>query len=592
MECIRKEYTDKYLSISPKDDGDICSNGSMCVVYRTFGVFLHPFISPQGECFNSRCLVCIREYVYDKYLEAAYSDDGCDEIFQPWYNSQEDYHDDCFIIPNRCTLEEECVLVGIIAPFFRHSLSKYTLLGNVLKESDDFDYNRIDNIFYERTELLPKLYDKERFRDSVHDASFLVIISALITPQKKKNQTYICKLVNRALFETNDIIEDDVKSEPIIQEWVDLHYHGKWPWCHPDEVKSKHTSVSVRLAILEAIVFFVEDDATLSLFIRRKNGEWGEFVKHLNEVCTRYRRTGEINWGETLVLRQVYPIFWNRSVERFKNKQLTGEKLNPERARQGIYLLKQGYDRNPLNARVDDYYLNDVCQVLRLRRRIKSNRIIPLPYNFHSKIEHFFVCEQCEQIKALTQFGTEESSRRKKKKQKLTFSTRLKKQGSSNVYWYFPEDICCCYRKRSGGRQAKWNFYRRGKRGSFHCEVPCKKVEFGRNVVNVKNVAYVTCLSCSFICYLNGYYILSGGKCVYCREKSQQMVYCSICTTTKNNKSKSSNWFYIDTLVDGGFKPVERLWFCGKHKGLSESHTEQIWSAPILQKRIIQHSLS
>lgn len=531
MEIVSREWEETFLRGLPNSILGCCSSLEKCHAVEIQGRPLIPFRSPNGKTYDNKCLICIREKVFQEYLEAITSDHGAEKIIQPWQNQLEDYHHGYFLLPNRISPTSETVFVGIVRPFARIPLSCYYDTPWGINQSID----TVEDTFYvnfEQKQRRDRFYDRRRF-DELPDISFLILCSGIISPWRKSRNPHI-QAINQLFFMGKE-------SNP------------PWLW--------------KRGNLREMLVFFIQDDKTLHEHINKIHPEWNDFLE-----------------AKIDVLKPMAICFWDRMYERLKNKNMhTMDHYDPEKVLDGMQKLWLAYDRNPMNPRAEVEHTRDVWTFLVNRRRRFGNRKIPLPKQLqHEKKLSLFVCRYCETIKALTDISNQASLDRKKKNFKHFIKKNLARQGTIDVMWDIYNNVYRCFRKRSGGRKALQNYSDKKKEQQFHCEEEVVEVQFEDSIVNVKNTAHVLCSKCNKITYLNSSWILKDGLCNRCSAVKLTAKTCIICGTVKGKTSKSPNWFHIDCIVDGGKKPVERKWFCGKHTKSMENIDKKITSAPLL----------
>jgi hypothetical protein len=545
MKTVHQSWEELYLTLRPGGNLGVCARGFECLATLIQGEPLTTFRLPDGTHHKNLCLICAREDVYRQYLEACTGNLGSEKIIQPWANVHGEYDHSYYLLPPRMDASCESIFVGIVAPFVRIPLNCYRLRPRGIVQTID----RMEGdlfIHWGDTQKRTRYYDPERF-PGLYDLNFLILCSGLVVPPVRNDHEHVA-MVNQAL---QGGAPDS--NAPLVRH---LRDHG--------------------MTLRQAIIFFVEDDQTLHQHVRSNHPQWDAFVR------------GECN------LRLQGSNFWDRIFDRLKNKSIAHvERYDPELVKEGLVKLWGYYVKNPINTRIDVEETPHVWAFLRERYMRKSNLRIPLPLNLQTPTDlEFFVCKQCETLKALTTISNNAALRRKKKVKRHTQRKGLKRQGTNEILKSIYQDDFRCFRKRSGGRKAVANFYNRQNTGKFNCETPLSRVLFGKQIVHIRSVAHVCCVECSFVCHLNAEWIISGGRCNKCASPASKNVSCMICAAVKTNNTKVLNWFHIDTIVDGGRKPVERRWFCGRHTKTLENLDKGISSAPLLYKHILQSRYS
>jgi hypothetical protein len=540
MEVVRKDWEESFLLYPASRTTKYCSHGPKCLAVGIWGKPLVEFRTPSGNHHKNMCLVCLREDVFKQYLLAITGDRGADTIIHPWANSKDDYHEDSFLLTPRMSKEKETPFFGIVAPFVRIPISCYKKTATGIVQSIDSDRIAYNIHYGGALNLRPKLYDPLRFK-TLYDASFLILCSGLFVPPQKKQDENVT-MINHCLFNSTHTLNTNPLLENFQEQGWTLH---------------------------QAIVFFVEDDATLLEYVRSIHPQWDSFAKN------PYHE-----------LKMVVTNFWDRLYDRYKNHNIDGVTIEPSETLQNLGNLWKSYTHNPINTRIDNNPA--IAKILIERHQQHSNRKIPLPFNLHSPQQnHYFICKKCEVIKALTEISNAAAMKRKKKQRRHNQRKGLKRQGTNEIVWNIFTNKYHCFRKRSGGRKAVRNFYNRQKTGHFNCEEIVHSVLFGRDIVHVKGIAHACCTKCSFICYLNNQWILNEGKCPKCCKEKTESIRCMACGVNKNTNSKVMNWIYLDTFVDGGERPVERKWFCGRHTKALENIDRGIWSSVALYRHIM-----
>lgn len=283
------------------------------------------------------------------------------------------------------------------------------------------------------------------------------------------------------------------------------------------------------------------------------------------------------SWDED-VINPVPVNFWDRMYEKNTKKVVTTP-FHSARGREGIVLLQQMYKRNHQSAKIVPSLVSDTCAVLRKRHRLHANRAVRLPPPMRSAIKYTYACETCEVMKCkFVKYTTTDPIRQ-----------NSLKGGAEGVFRDMWSGDVICYRRRSGGRKAELLHYEKHQ-GRFKCESVCSRRDCGRFVQHVRNIAYVMCRRCGNVCQYTNTWIMCDNLCAECKDPAAMSICCFICGNDKKANSKSLNWTFVDTIVDGGQRPTQRLWFCRREvKYIARLKMATIWSAPLLRKCIQYH---
>lgn len=262
MDIINRQYEETYLRISTNHD-ITCCNGIHCVGISYFQQTLPfpVFYTPKGYDYMGLCLICIRERVFREVITSYYSGIGATNVYHAWVNQLDEYETCDYLVPlNTSQQITSTMFAGIVGPFVRLPLTKYSILGGCGNVSQRSLHINQRNVIYLHSEY--KVNADPLWDDRIYNASYIIHCCILF-----------CRVQQQQSLEINEnvlLLNQALRGESLTtsnNEWIqtlmDHHTNNDWPW----ECVGLANPV---LCLKEALVFFIEQDPSLYAMVK----EW------------------------------------------------------------------------------------------------------------------------------------------------------------------------------------------------------------------------------------------------------------------------------------------------------------------------------
>lgn len=610
FETIQRSYEESFLR-PYRDDETPCCHGLNCQGIRLANrqlkgstkppvLFVLPaFITPGGTNFNFQCLLCLRLTVTIDWIRSWGDVDFPREITQPYANIREEYDDDAYILSlaDRFT-DTNIPFFGFIAPFVRFSSFKYAYEQDNESKEWKITQKNVDkrSLFHipsrrvpikdKRTIFVDKKSPHHPFLITLQDFSFRILQTGLFSASGPISiSDDITKAIQSSVFKKESL--DSLKSKPWFGQILRLHTEGRWPWANPTspENQKKNQDVDARLALQEAIAFFIYFDEPLRhlFFNEHENGK--QWIANVIQRANNWRSDCQSKIASSTVKRRCTNI-WDRLYSRLKkkNKTTTSIEIDRRKLKSSLAEYTKKYKKSTINLKeVSQEDIRDLSGFLYRIRETRAAYPVSLPSSMHSNIKdemmkhEFFYCPSCELFKGITTQGKTSSS--------------FCYMGNENMCLNTETDAHLCFKRHSGGRKVENLYYKKfgSEAQGLYCDTPCYSIFFGEKLYALADKAYVHCSSCNQIGTLTDKRILNSNKCEKCSTPEKKET-CFICTQEKKSNNKKSRWISVNLIIDGGRSASKTIWFCRRHPNTGFLHESEIWSLPLLKQRLTNAS--